>query len=65
MSHLSLLPDGNLATVQKKDGANKTDVPCLRYLPDYIKYMRTLKGGSTGGTGYFTFQNAVSSTAIF
>ena len=24
---------------------------CLHYLPDYIKYMRMLTGGSTGGTG--------------
>ena len=74
MSHFSLLLDGSLATVQRKDGTNKTDVPGPHYFPDYIKYMRTLTGGSTGGTGqcyleevklrpggeFFTFQNAVS-----
>ena len=26
-------------------------MPCLHYLPDYIKYMRTVTGGSTGNTG--------------
>ena len=51
MSHLSLLLDGSLATVQRKDGTNKTDVPCSYYFPDYIKYIRTLTEGSTGGTG--------------
>ena len=44
-SHPPLLADGSLAIVQRKDGANKIDVPCPPYLPDYIKYMRGVDKG--------------------